>query len=113
MTNFVTLLVEDDPLQREVIAEILQAEGFEVIQCSSAEAAELVVAQSGPELRALIADNHLAGQMTGMELATYAKSRQPHMTAIVMSGQPLSVQSPEIDFLLKPFPAARLIEALG
>mgnify|MGYP002382089918 CR=1 FL=1 len=112
MTNFVMLLVEDDALQREVIAEILQTEGYEVIQCSSAEAAELVVAQSGPELRAVIADNNLAGQMTGMELAAYAKSRQPGMIAIVMSGQPLPVRSKDIDFLLKPFPAARLIESL-
>lgn len=112
MSNFVTLVVEDDALQREVIAEILAAEGYEVIQCSSGEAAELVVAQSGPELKAVIADNHLTGPMTGMELARYAKSRQPDMKAIVISGQPLSTTTDNIGFLLKPFPAVRLLEAL-
>src|SRR4051812_3818646 len=47
MTKFVTLLVEDDTVQRKTFAELLKGEGFEVIECSTAEAAELVVATSG------------------------------------------------------------------
>ena len=41
MSNYVMLLVEDDALQREVLADLLKDEGFEVIECSTAEAAEL------------------------------------------------------------------------
>lgn len=56
MSNFMTLLVEDDALQREVLADILRDDGFEVVECSTAEAAELIVASTGTELRALISD---------------------------------------------------------
>ena len=38
MSNFVTLLVEDDAFLRERLAELLRDEGFEVIECNTAEA---------------------------------------------------------------------------
>jgi CheY-like chemotaxis protein len=59
MSNFVTLVVEDDAFQREVLAELLKDDGFEVIECATAEAAELVIASSGTELQALVTDNNL------------------------------------------------------
>ena len=52
MSQFMMLLVEDDPLQREVFADILKGEGFEVVECATAEAAEIVIATSGVEFRA-------------------------------------------------------------
>lgn len=52
MKKFMTLLVEDDAFQRECLAEVLKDDGFEVVECSTAEAAELVIATSGTELRA-------------------------------------------------------------
>ena len=42
--NFTALVVEDDMLQREALADLLKDEGLEVIECTSAEAAELVEA---------------------------------------------------------------------
>lgn len=36
MWQFVVLLVEDDVLLREVMAELLQEEGFDVVECSTA-----------------------------------------------------------------------------
>lgn len=69
--NFTALVVEDDTLQREALADLLKDEGLEVIECTSAEAAELVVASTGPELKALITDVSLSGEMSGVELAQY------------------------------------------
>jgi CheY-like chemotaxis protein len=43
MSNFVTLLVEDDSLQRELMANALAGEGFEVVECTTAQAAEAIV----------------------------------------------------------------------
>ena len=43
MSNFVMLLVEDDSLQREVLSDLLKDEGFEVVECATAEAAELMI----------------------------------------------------------------------
>ena len=86
MSNFVILLVEDDMIQREILADMLKGEGFEVIECTTGEAGELIVASTGTELQAIVADHNLAGKMSGASLAHYAKSRHPHMIVIVMSG---------------------------
>lgn len=112
MSQFVTLLVEDDPLQREVMADLLQDQGFEVVECSTGEAAELIVATSGTELQALITDNALAGSMSGIELAEYARARHPHMNIIVMSGNQVQGLPARTTFLHKPFSPARLIQAV-
>ena len=112
MAQFVILLVEDDIIQREVMADLLKDEGFEVIECSTGESAELVVATSGTELRALVADNGLAGAMSGIELAAYARERFPRMNIILMSGQQVRHMPRSITFLHKPFPPALLLEAI-
>jgi CheY-like chemotaxis protein len=67
--NFTALVVEDDAHQRETLADLLKDEGLEVIECTTGEAAELVVASTGAELKALVTDVSLAG----VELAQYAK----------------------------------------
>ena len=73
MSKFMILLVEDDAFQREVLADVLKGEGFEVVECATAEAAELIVASTGTELQALITDHNLAGEMSGAALAQYAR----------------------------------------
>ncbi len=112
MSKFVMLLVEDDSLQREILAELLKDEGFEVVECSTAEAAELIVASTGDELRALITDHNLAGRMTGVELAEYARARCPALPIIVMSGTHTAALPADTIFLHKPFPPALFLEAV-
>ena len=112
MSQFVTLLVEDDMLQREVMAELLRDEGFEVVECSTAEAAELIIATSGTELRALITDNRLSGSMSGVELAEYARGRYPGLNIIVMSGKQVPKLPARTTFLQKPFAPAHLLQAV-
>src|SRR5258705_1590516 len=63
------LVVEDDQFQREVLADLLKDENMDVIQCESAEAAELVIANFGAGLKLLVTDVVLAGDATGIELA--------------------------------------------
>jgi DNA-binding NtrC family response regulator len=112
MSQFVTLLVEDDALQREVMAELLKDEGFEVVECSTAEAAELIISTSGTELRALITDNSLAGTMSGVELAEYARGRYPKMNIVVMSENQVKRLPAHATFLHKPFAPALLLQAV-
>jgi DNA-binding NtrC family response regulator len=112
MSNFVTLLVEDDPLQRGIIADLLRDEGFEVVECSTGEAAELIVATSGTELRALITDQNLAGTMSGVELAQYTRGRYPHMNIIIMSGMAVGRLPSKATFLRKPIAPAQLLDAV-
>jgi CheY-like chemotaxis protein len=37
MSNFVALIVEDDPFQRECLASLLKTEGLEVVECANGE----------------------------------------------------------------------------
>jgi response regulator RpfG family c-di-GMP phosphodiesterase len=83
VSKFTVLLVEDDILQRDMLAAALKDEGLEVIECGAAEAAELVVATSGTELRALVTDNYLDGAMTGVELAHFARRKLPLLVPVV------------------------------
>ena len=112
MSNFVTLLVEDDAFQREAFADLLKDEGFEVIECTTAEAAELIIASTGTELQALVTDNNLAGAMSGAELAQYASCRHPQMNIIIMSGKTVNHIPVNATFLQKPFTAEQLLEAV-
>jgi len=48
MSNFVDLVVEDDPFQREWLADLLQSEGLEVVESANGEVAELVLANNRP-----------------------------------------------------------------
>jgi hypothetical protein len=79
---------------------------------SSALAAELVVTSTGNELRALITDNNLAGDMSGMELAGFAKRRFPNLNVIIISGKPVKPVPYHTTFLPKPFLLATLLDAI-
>jgi DNA-binding NtrC family response regulator len=110
MSNFVTLLVEDDAFEREILADALKDEGFEVIECATAEAPELIIASTGTELQALIIDHNLAGKMSGAELAHYARRQHPHMNIVIMSGTTVTPIPVGTVFLRKPFPPERLLD---
>lgn len=110
--NFTALVVEDDPLQRETLAELLKDQGLEVVECSTAEAAELVVATTGPELKALVTDVSLAGETSGLELAEYAKRKFPQLNVVMVSGKGPAYIPQDTTFLLKPYRARELLDAV-
>jgi DNA-binding NtrC family response regulator len=109
---FTALVVEDDSLQREVLADVLKREGLEVIECTTAEAAELVLATTGLELRALVTDIQLAGEMSGIELAEYARQKYPALNVVVMSGRDAPALPRDACFLQKPFRPNQLLEVI-
>jgi len=100
------LIVEDDPSQREMICLLLEESDYDVIQCESAEAAELVIDKVGGCLALLMTDVNLAGRMNGVELAYIAKERNPRLDVVVTSGRPLPRPLPDgAKFWAKPWAA--------
>jgi two-component system cell cycle response regulator CpdR len=96
------LIVEDDPMQREMISLLLEESDFDVIECESAEAAELVLEQSGGSVILMMTDIDLAGHMNGVEYV--AKKCNPDMDVIVTSGKPLRQELPDgAQFWSKPW----------
>jgi DNA-binding response OmpR family regulator len=65
------VVVEDDPIQRHMIALLLEESDFTVIQCEDAETASLALKARHPSL--LVTDIKLNGKMNGLELAHLAR----------------------------------------
>jgi len=100
------LVVEDDPMQREMICVLLEESNYNVIQCESAEAAELVLDKFSTSLALMITDVSLAGEMNGVELAHIATSRNPELDVVVTSGRALPQPLPQgAKFWSKPWAA--------
>ena len=98
------LIVEDDPMQREMICLLLEESDMDVIECESAEAAELVLEEAGASLVLMMTDVQLAGNMNGVELAHIARKHNPAIGVIVTSGRPLPQQLPDgAQFWAKPW----------
>src|SRR5450756_2310614 len=88
------LVVENDPTQRENTCALLEESDFDVIQCESGEAAELVIEKNGSCIALLAADIELSGYMGGMELAEIARERAPDIEVIITSDRLLVRQLP-------------------
>jgi two-component system, cell cycle response regulator CpdR len=98
------LIVEDDPMQRDMICLLLEESEVDVIECESAEAAELVLERAADNLVLLMTDVQLAGNMDGVELAHIARRYNPEMGVIVTSGKPLHQELPDgVKFWAKPW----------
>ena len=98
------LVVEDDPMQREMIALLLEESHFDVIECESAEAAEAVLRRIAGQLALVMTDVNLAGAMDGVSLAFVARRYNPKLDVIVTSGSPLPRPIPKgVKYWSKPW----------
>jgi len=98
------LIVEDDPMQRDMICLLLEESEVDVIECETAEAAELVLERAAGSLVLMMTDVQLAGNMDGVELAHIARKFNPEMGVIVTSGKPMHQQLPDgVQFWAKPW----------
>ena len=113
------LLVEDEALIREMLAEDLADAGLDVAEASSAEAAlgaATAAGEAGRRPSVLVTDVNLGGGMDGLALAAEARRRWPEMGVVVMTGQPANLNGRRPDprevCLLKPFGPPRLAAAV-
>ncbi len=81
----VVLVVEDEPLVRMLAADILEEEGFEVVEAATATAA-LAILEKRQDVTALFTDIDMPGGMNGLELAAVVNERWPHIALVVTSG---------------------------
>lgn len=115
MSNFITLIVEDDPDLRDAISETLEIENIEYEAVGSAEDAILQLNKTVFSL--LITDVNLPG-MSGMELLEQCVSQYFAMPVIVMTAYGSVDKAVEamrigaVDYLSKPFHPESLIEKI-
>jgi DNA-binding NtrC family response regulator len=103
------LVVEDDEEQRALVSLLLEECEMAVIQCETAESAEIVLERVGGSLSMIFTDQKLAGTMSGAELAELAKNRYPDLTVIVTSGSEAPALPAGAMFMQKPWRALDIL----
>jgi DNA-binding NtrC family response regulator len=106
----IALVVEDDEYQRDLAVVLLEESDLKVIQCESAEAAELVVQKYGDAITLVFTDVNLAGRMTGTELAEMVTEYYPAISVIITSGREMTDIPSGAVFLQKPWPALEVLK---
>ncbi len=108
------LIVDDEPDIRELIAGVLEDEGYAVRTAATAEAALATVKSRTPSL--VVLDVWLQGSdMDGLSVLKYLKTIDPLLPVIVISGHGnietavAAIRRGAYDFLEKPFKADRLL----
>ena len=109
------LLVDDEPLVRQVLARMLENCGFTVVQAENGRHALQVSEQVGPAVKLVVTDIHMP-LMTGFEFARVFRTRYPSVPFLFITGgeayAPVTIP-PDLggDLLWKPFgPEALLLK---
>ena len=83
----VILVVEDEPLIRSNACDMLEADGFEVIEAGSAHEA-IEILESRSDIRVIFTDVQMPGTMDGLALVRMARDRWLPIKIVVTSGYP-------------------------
>lgn len=108
------LVVDDETDIRELVAGVLEDEGYETRGAADSDAALEAVAQRRPSL--VLLDVWLQGsRLDGLELLDELKARDPSLPVLVISGHGnidtavAAIRRGAVDFIEKPFEAERLL----
>ena len=107
----VVLLVEDEPLVRIVLSELLADSGFRVLEAANAQEA-LTILGAELDVRVMLTDVDMPPGLNGYELARHVHERWPGVGILVTSGRqwPTDGDLPQgAAFLTKPMPNEVLV----
>jgi CheY-like chemotaxis protein len=111
------LLVEDEPLFRMAMADLLEDAGFDVTVACSGDEAVILLAEND-RFDALMTDITMPGAIDGVELAEHAREIHAGLPVVFVSGVPENARrSGEVEqpmaYFPKPFDMDALLAALG
>ena len=118
----IILLVEDEPMVREVTREVLEHAGYQVLESDGPRGALRLAVEHRGRIGLLLSDVVMPG-MNGLDLARRILQIQPRLTTVFMSGYAdnavlhKTVRDPFTTYIQKPFTIdvllARVAEALA
>jgi len=109
------LLVEDEPILRELAHAILADAGYQVLEAECIEQALSVWEENAERIDLVLTDMVLPGGLTGRELARQLQTRKPGLKVIYSTGysQDLLDSGDEpVHFLQKPYPPDTLLRTV-
>jgi len=102
------LVVEDDPLVRNLVAMQLRDLGYRVVEAADGPKARTILDSAQP-IDLMLTDVVMPGGMTGRELAELAQRQRPNLKTLYTSGYTADAivhqgkLEPGVHFLSKPF----------
>jgi DNA-binding NtrC family response regulator len=111
------LIVEDEPMIRDFVQEILEFEGgFRAESVENADQALEYLEQHANDVSLLLTDVRMPGTMDGIALANLVAAKWSSMPIVVMSGHgtPGSDQlPPDVLFIAKPWTISQLLDGVN
>ncbi len=112
--DLVVLVVEDEPLVRNFLREVLCQSGARVLEAQNGEEALSILASYPQKIDLLLTDVMLPA-LDGPSLGKEARKIRPEIKIIFISGYPKDKELPhlpDISFLAKPFTAHELLKTI-
>ena len=110
----VILVVEDSPLIRMGVVELVAAAGFQALEASDADEA-IRILEGRPDIHLVFTDVGMPGSMDGVKLTHYIRGRWPPVKLIVTSGKMIVVETHlplGARFFPKPYDETAIVEAM-
>ena len=112
------LLIEDDLLIQQVMAEALRREGYEVEEASDGRSGIAMFEEYPERFVILITNFHLPGAYTGKDVADHVRRKRPELPVLVASGAQEAIaaswrEGEHFSVLPKPYRAAELLRMVG
>ena len=86
MPNSAVLIVDDEPLIRDTVSELLSSAGLSTLEAANGPEALEMLSKTGHTISVLLTDIRMPGGMNGLELASIAQRTWPWIRVILMSG---------------------------
>jgi signal transduction histidine kinase/CheY-like chemotaxis protein len=112
------LIVEDEPMLRELAREILNDFGYRILEATSGREALEVWERHPGKINLLLTDMVMPEGVSGVELAERLLTKSPDLKVVYMSGYTADEVSPELltrtnaAFIQKPYGQAELAKAV-
>ena len=110
VSNPTILVVDDDPMLRNVVHQVLCRGGYKVIVGGGGPDALRIADQCSESIQLLLTDVEMP-RMSGVELATRMRQDRPALKVLFMSGSGKSAVGGQ-PFIAKPFTRAQLLSAI-
>jgi PAS domain S-box-containing protein len=108
------LVVEDEPLVREVLIEIMESSGYKTFQAEDADHAIPIIASRDHRIDLLLSDVGLPG-MNGRQLAEIARQHRPDLKVLFITGYAPNATlrneflGDNMDMMAKPFEVDQVV----
>ena len=106
------LVVEDETLIRELVAEELEEAGYTVVIANNADQA-IAILEARQDIHLVFTDIDMPGSMDGLKLAAAVRDRWPPVHIIITTGKvrPLEIPANAL-FIPKPYVGKNVVAAM-